>query len=107
MGKIRRLVDKFANLEDGEEVTYYYTRFNDGTEEVPDVIITKCVFTANISDGGNYKDLVVMMYKEGDRYCYESEELYRMPFIEDSRVLEGLIREVSKQSHSEYAFLGD
>lgn len=103
MGKLEKLTNLVLNLEKDKEVTFYYNRKNIGTEESPDILITKCVFTRDVSLMGKHEYLVVNMYKEDNEAINEIEEIYRMPFIRDPKLLEGLIREVCIQSHSSMA----
>ncbi len=103
MRKLKRLTEKVLALPDTkEEITFYYTRHNDGTEEDPDITITRCTFGIDISPSGTYKDLVVNMYKEDDDVIYESEENIRIPFIEDPVLLEQVLRHIGRTHHSMY-----
>lgn len=106
MGKSEELTERVLNLKVGEEVEYYYDRQNFRTEENPDVLITRCVFELEVSPGGKYKNLIARMYREDNEVIHldETEDVYRMPFIEDPKVLEALISVVRKQSHSGWAF---
>ena len=105
MGDLKRLVARVLALSGNEDITYYYDRVDYGTVQNPDVVITKCVFRMDASPSGKHKDLVAVMYKGDDEcwYASENEEIYRMPFFEDPQLLESILREISRQSHSGYA----
>lgn len=94
--------DLARKLIAGEEVTLSYERYNDGTEEEPDITIDHVY--ATIEDckiaSVTYKDIVVYVSKENDDTVGDTTEIYRMPFIEDLRIVACLLEASTKQAHS-------
>ena len=85
-------------LLDGKKVTLSYQRFNDGTEENPDILINRVYAIIEKDQDGN-KDVCVYISKEDDEVVGDVYQIYKMPFITDLNVLKYMLKEAKKQSH--------
>ena len=97
MGEFKELAKKLL-LE--EEVDLYEKRYNDGTEEFPDIMINR-IFAVIEKSKMSDKDIVVYLSKEDDESTSTDQtfELYRIPYIEDLDILEKILSEANNQSH--------
>ncbi len=83
----------------GRAVTLNYQRYNDGTKEDLDVIIDRVYAEVDKGIKTGCEDFVFYLIKEDDDSIFETYEIYRLPVIDDWRMLAPVLRKVSEQFH--------
>jgi hypothetical protein len=83
-------MENFENLSrkllaDGE-VTLSHDRYDDGREGEPDIMINH-VIAGVITDKQGYKHITIYLSKEDERIVVETYGLYKIPMIEDLKIL--------------------
>ena len=96
MESLEKLAKK---LLDGKEITLHYKKYNDGTKETPDIFIHRVYAHIKTYPRSGAKDIIVYLSKEDENTIFDTDEVYRMPVIEDLKVLNYVLKEVRKQSH--------
>jgi hypothetical protein len=96
MKGIEKLVKDLIN---GKNVTLRYKRYNDGTKDCPDVLIDRVwAFVEEVFGSNSYKEFVFCASKENDSLVFDTEEIYRIPWIEDLDILIPILKEARKQA---------
>ncbi len=98
MGKYGTLAKR---LLDGKDVTLYYKKYNDGTDENPDILINRVHACIEKSSRG-FEDIIVYLSKENDEIIFDSYEIYRMPVIKDVKILAPILKMANEQVHCEF-----
>jgi len=94
-----RNINKLAKkLLIGRTPTLFYKRYNDGTEQNPDVIIYHLY--ATVEDFNGNRDIIINLDKEDDEAIFETCEIYRFPYITNLNILKTILKKAIEQSHS-------
>ncbi len=97
MPKLKKLL---IPLLEGKRILLQRQRYNDGTEEKPDIIIYDL-----FAKRDSYRwcpespDIIISLQYSNDTTIFDVTEVYRMPIIEDLTVLEKVLKYVIAQSH--------
>ncbi|MDO8517385.1 MAG: hypothetical protein Q7S33_04660 [Nanoarchaeota archaeon] len=95
MKNLNHLVKKLLG---GKTITLFYNRYNDGSEENPDITIDHLF--AEIETSETYKDIVIKLSKENDETIWDTYEVYRIPYLTNFKILKSILKEATKQSHN-------
>ena len=95
MRKWKGLAKRLLN---GEEVTLSYVRYNDGTEEHPEMLINSVCACIEENKSGN-KDIVVYSLKEDNERIENDGDSSRIPVINSRRILAYRLRHANEQFH--------
>ena len=82
----------------GKNITLFYNRYNDGSDENPDITIDHLF--AEVETSEKYRDIVIKLSKEDDTDIFETYEVYRFPYITDLNILETILKKAIEQSHN-------
>lgn len=98
MPKLKKLL---IPLLEGKKVLLERQKYNDGTEEKPDIIIYE-VFAHRAAYRWNpeHPDIIISLQYSNDTTIFDTKEVYRMPIIEDLTILEKVLKYSISQTHA-------